>query len=126
MLALSPARPPSRPPRAQRWFFSGVYRGEYKLHLLRLPGKAPVEEVPSGEAAEAPPRAPPEGAAAAGAAAAEEGVCSRALFFAGLEPGASYLVEVEQDPEEYARLSQRARPLDALELARLNPNRGGH
>ena len=102
---------------AEKWFFSGVYHGAYRLHLLSLPDKHGVAEVPSGVA---DPPAP------AGEAALDEpGVCSGALFFGGLEPGAQYLVEVEQDPQEYAKFSERraaARPLDAVELARLNPH----
>jgi len=101
---------------AEKWFFSGVYHGAYKLHLLRLPDKTEVEEVPSGVI---DPPAPTGGVA-------EDGVCSGALFFSGVEHRCEYLCEVEQDPEEYAKFSQRARPLVAVELAALNPNRGGH
>ena len=112
--ASAAARPRARFPAR---FPVQVYHGAYKLHLLSFADKRGVAEVPSG--VQDPP------APAPAAALDEPGVCSGAMFFAGLAPGEQYVVEVEQDPAEYAKFSERraaARPLDAAELARLNPH----
>ena len=102
---------------AARYYMAGAFHSVFGLHLLRLPGKDAVDTEPSG--VEDPPPPPVD------VSHTVAGVCSAARFFVGLEPGATYLVEVEQDADEYARSSERSKPLVAAELARLNPRPPG-
>lgn len=112
-----------------KYCFSYVFKGSYRLHLSTFPDKNQPESLPVEEEiltlTDTATADDPVSGASAGDGGADGNVAAVrrvTTIFKGLQPGQQYVVEIKEDQEELeaadaARSSPK--PLDALELTRL-------